>query len=193
MNQGSVNTETALNVRHSEFSSDEEYTLHSDLAKFCLPSAANDPNRKYGWANSICFLFLVIGLIGLKSPELITKQLTPVTDIVPVIFTPPPEEQPPPSEPQPQTTRVPGRDGTGQDGAGGTSSVQDRRGGEAAGVADANPATPRPSGRRPSSSGPVPRRPGHPAGSPWGLRTPAWPWARSRRTSGCPGRIARPS
>src|SRR5438105_2532896 len=101
MNQSSVNTETALDVRQSEFSSKAEPSLRSDLAKFCLPSAVDDPNRKYAWTNSICFLFLLIGLIGLKSPELITKQLVSVPDIVPAIFTPPPEDQPQ-TEPQPQ-------------------------------------------------------------------------------------------
>ena len=101
MNQSSVNTEAVLNLRESEILSEERPNLHSDLARFCFASAVDDPNRKYAWANSICFLFLVIGLIGLKSPELITKQIVPVTDVVPVVFTPPPEEQPQ-SEPQQQ-------------------------------------------------------------------------------------------
>src|SRR5262249_31609559 len=46
------------------------------------------------------------GLIGLKSPELITKRLVAVTDVVPVVFTPPPEEQPQ-LEPQRQEETVP--------------------------------------------------------------------------------------
>src|SRR6266487_229907 len=79
----------------------ERHELVSDLAKLCLPQAFQDPNKKLAWANSVCFLFLVIGLIGLKPPKTIEKPLTQPTDIVPVVFTPP-EEQPK-VEPQPQT------------------------------------------------------------------------------------------
>jgi len=101
MKDSSFEAQKPLNVRGPASPSGRPYALHSDLAKFCLPAAVQDPNCKYAWANSICFLFLMIGLIGLKSPELITKQMIPVTDVVPVVFTPPPEEQVRP-EPQPQ-------------------------------------------------------------------------------------------
>ena len=79
----------------------ERHELGSDLAKLCLPQTFQDPNKKLAWANSVCFLFLVIGLIGLKPPKTIEKPISQPTDIVPVVFTPP-EEQPK-VEPQPQT------------------------------------------------------------------------------------------
>jgi protein TonB len=102
MNGSFSKVQMPLNADDPEAFSDHEYTLRSDLAKFCLPAAVSDPNRKYAWANSISFVFLVIGLIGLKAPELITKQIVPVADIVPIVFTPPPEEQQVQPETQPQ-------------------------------------------------------------------------------------------
>src|SRR5205807_3794698 len=45
------------------------------------------------WVDSICLLFLLIGLVGLKAPKVVTKPLAQPQDSVPVIFTPP-EEQP---------------------------------------------------------------------------------------------------
>src|SRR6266404_2506581 len=79
----------------------ERHELTSDLAKLCLPQAFQDPNKKLAWTNSICLLFLLIGLIGLKPPKILEKPLSQEVEIVPVVFTPP-EEQPK-VEPQPQT------------------------------------------------------------------------------------------
>ena len=76
------------------------YMLRSDLAKLCLPSASHDENRKLAWLNSICFLFLVIGLIGLKTRKVIPKTLEEIVDVIPVVFTPPVEE--PKVDPEPQ-------------------------------------------------------------------------------------------
>lgn len=76
------------------------YSLQSDLARLCLPAAVLDSNRKLAWVNSICFLFLLIGGIGIKSPGIIVRPLSDVADLVPVVFTPPAE--PPKSEPNPQ-------------------------------------------------------------------------------------------
>lgn len=69
------------------------YALSSDLAKLCLPSEYRDSNRVLAWVNSICFLFLLIGLVGLKAPKIGVRPLSEPQDIVPVVFTPP-EEQP---------------------------------------------------------------------------------------------------
>lgn len=77
-----------------------DYTLRSDLAKLCLPSATRDENRKLAWLNSICCFFVVIGVIGLKTRPITPKQLEVAEDVVPVIFTPPVE--PPKVEPQTQ-------------------------------------------------------------------------------------------
>ncbi len=88
-----------------------EYALSSDLAKLSLPAEYVDSYRNLAWANSICFLFLVIGLIGLKAPKVIHKPLIEVTESAPVIFTPPedqpkPEPEVQPDEPAPQDAPV---------------------------------------------------------------------------------------
>ena len=84
-----------------------DYALSSDLARLSLPAEYVDTYRNLAWTNSICFLFLVIGLTGLKAPRVIHKPLIQVTEAVPVIFTPPedqpkPEPEVQPDEPTPQ-------------------------------------------------------------------------------------------
>jgi protein TonB len=64
------------------------YVLRSELAQFCLPAASRDANRKLGWVNSICFLFLVVGLIGLKPPLLIQKEVAPIEEPVATMIEP---------------------------------------------------------------------------------------------------------
>ncbi|MEW6157482.1 MAG: energy transducer TonB [Verrucomicrobiota bacterium] len=76
-----------------------EYQLTSDLAQFCLPAAHVDENRKLAYANSVCFLFLLIGFIGIRPPAIVTRPPPQVTEIVPIVYTPPPE--PVKLEPQP--------------------------------------------------------------------------------------------
>src|SRR5690242_11421550 len=85
------------------------YVLSSDLAKLSLPAEYVDSYRNLAWTNSICFLFLVIGLMGLRAPKVVHKPLVQITETAPVIFTPPeeqpqPEPQPQPDEPAPQDT-----------------------------------------------------------------------------------------
>src|SRR5437660_7172491 len=76
------------------------YALHSDLAQFCLPAANRDANRILAYVNSICLLFLAIGLAGINPPVLEQKVPEPVQEFVPVEIVQPPE--PPKTEPQPQ-------------------------------------------------------------------------------------------
>jgi protein TonB len=76
------------------------YALHSDLAQFCLPAANRDAYRKLAYVNSLCLLFLVIGLAGINPPVLEQKVPEPVQQFVPVEIVQPPE--PPKTEPQPQ-------------------------------------------------------------------------------------------
>src|SRR6266540_2853972 len=76
------------------------YALRSDLAQFCLPAANRDVNRKLAYVNSICSLFLAIGLAGIDPPALEQKFPEPVQQFVPVEIVQPPE--PPKTEPQPQ-------------------------------------------------------------------------------------------
>src|SRR5882724_8394551 len=77
-----------------------DYSLTSDLARLSLPAEYRDQYRTLAWINSICFLFLVIGIVGLKAPRVVVRPISEVTEVVPVVFTPP-EDQPKP-EPQPQ-------------------------------------------------------------------------------------------
>jgi len=83
----------------------QDFTLHSDLARLCLPGEYKDTNRHLAWANSICALFLAIGVVGIKPPHLVVRELARPDDIVPVIFTQPEEVQP--SEPEPNPEDVP--------------------------------------------------------------------------------------
>src|SRR5437773_2438211 len=76
------------------------YSLHSDIAQFCLPAANRDANRKLAYVNSICLLFLAVGIAGLNPPKLEQKIPEPVQEFVPVEIVQPPE--PPKVEPQPQ-------------------------------------------------------------------------------------------
>ncbi len=75
------------------------YVLKSDLAQFCLPAANRDSNRKFAYANSICFAFLVIGAIGIvKVPQVGLRSLPDLAEVVPI------EEFIQQPDPTPQTT-----------------------------------------------------------------------------------------
>src|SRR5947207_4399263 len=74
------------------------YSLHSDIAQFCLPAANRDANRKLAYVNSICLLFLVVGLAGLNPPKIEQRVPEPIQEFVPVEIVQPPE--PPKTEPQ---------------------------------------------------------------------------------------------
>src|SRR6266536_96073 len=76
------------------------YSLHSDLAQFCLPAATRDANRKLAYVNSICLLFLAIGIAGVNPPKLEQRIPEPIQEFVPVDIVQPPE--PPKTEPQHQ-------------------------------------------------------------------------------------------
>jgi protein TonB len=89
--------------------SDYKYALSDDLARMCLPAEFKDSYRNLAWANSICFLFLVIGLVGVKAPKIVERPLTEILETVPVTFTPPEEQSRPEpevkqDEPEPQET-----------------------------------------------------------------------------------------
>jgi protein TonB len=91
----------------------QQYQLSDDLAKLCLPSEYKDATRTLAWVNSICLLFLIIGVIGIKQPIIVRRPLSEIVEPVAVEL-PPPQEQPqiqpetPPEEtPQETTTDVP--------------------------------------------------------------------------------------
>jgi protein TonB len=77
------------------------YELRDELARYCLPAAKRDANRKLAWTNSICIFFLLIGVVGAKRVQVIIKRPPPIEQAIPTIIeaTPPP---PPPAEARPQ-------------------------------------------------------------------------------------------
>jgi len=77
------------------------YQLKSDLARVCLPAPARTARRRLAWANSICFLFLLIGVTGAQNRLPPLRRVPPLQQAVPVIVEPlPPEAQTAP-EPKP--------------------------------------------------------------------------------------------
>jgi TonB family protein len=88
------------------------YELKDELARLCLPPAGRDANLKLAWVNSVCILFLLIGLVGARRGVIAIKPAPPIEEIVPVILAPvtlPPQEtteQKPADEDKNDTPRV---------------------------------------------------------------------------------------
>src|SRR5215468_10306761 len=80
------------------------YSLSSDLARLSLPAEYKDQYRTLAWVNSVCLLFLIIGIVGLKAPKVHVRQISEVVDTVPVVFTPPEELPKPETLPEPDET-----------------------------------------------------------------------------------------
>lgn len=71
------------------------YELKDELARLCLPQANRDVNLKLAWANSVCILFLLIGITGARRGLIAIKPVPPIQEIIPVVLAPvtlPPEE-----------------------------------------------------------------------------------------------------
>lgn len=100
----SIQAQTALSVPASSNSGYGAYTLSDDLARLCLPQEYKDSYRTLAWVNSICALFLAVGLVGLKAPRVIVRPLSELNEPVPVIWTPPEEQPKPTTESQPDET-----------------------------------------------------------------------------------------
>ncbi len=64
------------------------YELKDELARLCLPSANRDANLKLAWVNSVCILFLLIGIAGARRGLIAIKPVPPIQEIVPVIIQP---------------------------------------------------------------------------------------------------------
>jgi len=90
-------SDVAISSSPVSLAGSRDYQLSDGLARLCLPSEFRDSYRRLAWVDSVCFLFLVIGLIGLKAPKIIERPITPPPENVPVVFTPP-EEQPKPQQ-----------------------------------------------------------------------------------------------
>lgn len=90
------------------------YELKDGLARLCLPSANRDRSLKLAWVNSVCILFLVIGLAGARRGVIFIKPVPPIRVEVPVVVQPavlPPQAvaqktEPAAPNPQPQVLVV---------------------------------------------------------------------------------------
>src|ERR1039458_7605424 len=69
------------------------YELSSELARTGLRAVEADPDRKLAWVNSVCILFLLIGLVGSRPAEIRIKPLPPIEEVNAAILEPLP---PPP-------------------------------------------------------------------------------------------------
>lgn len=82
--------------------------LHSDLARLSLPETAGESYQKFAWTDSVCGLFLLVGLIGFYQPRTDVPPAPPaIPDTVEVkTLTPDLIQEPPPAPPQaePQPT-----------------------------------------------------------------------------------------
>lgn len=104
MKTRSDTTRASVEAARSDPALGSDYVLHSDLARLCLPAAHRDSARRLAWTNSICALFLVIGVIGIRPPQIRTKPLSPPRDIVPIVFM---EPEPAPEIREPDATARP--------------------------------------------------------------------------------------
>jgi protein TonB len=85
--------------------------LKSELARFCLPATHRDPNRKLAWVNSICILFLIIGVVGSKPSTIHIKKPPPIENVVPIVIeTPPPPSTKIEAQQSPEPTEQPKSD-----------------------------------------------------------------------------------
>ncbi|EEF59555.1 energy transducer TonB [Pedosphaera parvula] len=84
------------------------YLLKSELARVCLPSARKDTDRKLAWINSICILFLVIGLVGSQPAAVKMKPLPSMEEVIPAMVEPI-------VQPVASTTQEQSQDSTDQD------------------------------------------------------------------------------
>jgi TonB family protein len=64
------------------------YELKDELARLCLPSANRDTSLKLAWVNSICILFLLIGIVGGRRGLIVIKPVPPIREEIPVVIQP---------------------------------------------------------------------------------------------------------
>lgn len=76
------------------------YELRSELARVCLPAPERFADRRLAWVNSLCLLFLLIGIVGDQSKLPAPQHAPPLERPVAVVVEPPPAT-PPPTQTQP--------------------------------------------------------------------------------------------
>lgn len=64
------------------------YELKNELARLSLPSASREAGQKFAWTNSVCLLFLLIGMIGARRGIIAIKPAPPLQEIIPVVVQP---------------------------------------------------------------------------------------------------------
>jgi TonB family protein len=64
------------------------YELKDELARLCLPSANRDASPKLAWVNSICILFLLIGILGARRGIIAIKPVPPIREEIPIVIQP---------------------------------------------------------------------------------------------------------
>jgi TonB family protein len=64
------------------------YELKDELARMCLSSARREPERKLAWVNSVCILFLLIGILGARQGIIAIKPVPPIREEIPVVIQP---------------------------------------------------------------------------------------------------------
>ena len=78
------------------------YELTSELARLGLSATvAQDRDRRLAWVNSVCILFLLIGVFGYKGGAAWNRPLPPIEEVVPAVVEPLP---PPPQTAAPEQT-----------------------------------------------------------------------------------------
>jgi TonB family protein len=65
-----------------------DYELKDELARLCLSTARREPERKLAWVNSVCLLFLLIGILGARQGVIAIKPVPPIREEVPVVVQP---------------------------------------------------------------------------------------------------------
>ena len=92
------------------------YELKDELARMCLATARREPERKLAWVNSVCLLFLIIGVFGARQGAISIDKVPPIREIVPIVIQPaaaPPQpvapkpEQPVPNNQPPVLVALP--------------------------------------------------------------------------------------
>lgn len=77
-----------------------DYVLNSDLAQYCLPQSGRDEVRPLAWANALALLFVFIGLLGLRGPVFVIRDLPKVEEPTPPVILNQPDEPPPATDVQ---------------------------------------------------------------------------------------------
>jgi periplasmic protein TonB len=77
------------------------YQLKSEMARVCLPRPAQNTSRRVAWTNSLCFLFLLVGIFGAQNKLPPPRHAAPIEQPVPIVVEPLPAPPPQASEQKP--------------------------------------------------------------------------------------------